>query len=194
MAGERDQAIRERELLLKERDQVVGKNDEFKNMLNAATKAKELAVNELKVHILNKDEQQKALHVLHKRVEELEGLKIPNYHFDVIIFLREIGGIKKKLFIFSFFKGLNQELVIVNKDLIATKDVESTKLKEELEAIKPEMENLRHQLGIKTNEFDLLRQEMVERSKSKFNEIDALKKQLVIMYCIFLKITNLVLY
>ena len=102
---------------------------------------------------------------------------------------------RKKLFIlFSFFKGLNQELVIVNKDLIATKDVESTKLKEELEAIKPEMENLRHQLGIKTNEFDLLRQEMVERSKSKFNEIDALKKQLVIMYCIFLKITNLVLY
>ena len=72
--------------------------------------------------------------------------------------------------------------------------LESTKLKEELEAIKPEMENLRHQLGIKTNEFDLLRQEMVERSKSKFNEIDALKKQLVIMYCIFLKITNLVLY
>ena len=96
--------------------------------------------------------------------------------------------------IIFFFKGLNQELVIVNKDLIATKDVESTKLKEELEAIKPEMENLRHQLGIKTNEFDLLRQEMVERSKSKFNEIDALKKQLVIMYCIFLKITNLVLY
>ena len=86
---------------------------------------------------------------------------------------------------------MNQELVIVNKDLIATKDVESTKLKEELEAIKPEMENLRHQLGIKTNEFDLLRQEMVERSKSKFNEIDALKKQLVIMHCIFLKITNL---
>ena len=85
---------------------------------------------------------------------------------------------------------MNQELVIVNKDLIATKDVESTKLKEELEAIKPEMENLRHQLGIKTNEFDLLRQEMVERSKSKFNEIDALKKQLVIMHCIFLKITN----
>ena len=83
LAGERDQAIRERELLLKERDQVVGKNDEFKNMLNAATKAKELAVNELKVHILNKDEQQKALHVLHKRVEELEGLKIPNFHFDV---------------------------------------------------------------------------------------------------------------
>ena len=120
-----------------------------------------------------------------------------------ISFLREIGGIKKKLFLFSFFKGLNQELVIVNKDLIATKDVESTKLKEELEAIKPEMENLRHQLGIKTNEFDLLRQEMVERSKSKFNEIDALKKQLVswkessayyFMYCIFLKITNLVLY
>ena len=104
-----------------------------------------------------------------------------------ISFLREIGAI-------FFFKGLNQELVIVNKDLIATKDVESTKLKEELEAIKPEMENLRHQLGIKTNEFDLLRQEMVERSKSKFNEIDALKKQLVIMYCIFLKITNLVLY
>ena len=96
--------------------------------------------------------------------------------------------------IIFFFKGLNQELVIVNKDLIATKDVESTKLKEELEAIKPEMENLRHQLGIKTNEFDLLRQEMVERSKSKFNEIDALKKQLVIMYCIFLKITNLFLY
>ena len=105
--------------------------------------------------------------------------------------------------IIFFFKGLNQELVIVNKDLIATKDVESTKLKEELEAIKPEMENLRHQLGIKTNEFDLLRQEMVERSKSKFNEIDALKKQLVswkessayyFMYCIFLKITNLVLY
>ena len=86
---------------------------------------------------------------------------------------------------------MNQELVIVNKDLIATKDVESTKLKEELEAIKPEMENLRHQLGIKTNEFDLLRQEMVERSKSKFNEIDALKKQLVIIHCIFLKITNL---
>ena len=120
-----------------------------------------------------------------------------------ISFLREIGGIKKKLFLFSFFKGLNQELVIVNKDLIATKDVESTKLKEELEAIKPEMENLRHQLGIKTNEFDLLRQEMVERSKSKFNEIDALKKQLVswkensvyyFMYCILLKITNLVLY
>ena len=111
-----------------------------------------------------------------------------------ISFLHEIGGIKKKILLFSFFKGLNQELVIVNKDLIATKDVESTKLKEELEAIKPEMENLRHQLGIKTNEFDLLRQEMVERSKSKFNEIDALKKQLVIMYCIFLKITNLVLY
>ena len=96
--------------------------------------------------------------------------------------------------IIFFFKGLNQELVIVNKDLIATKDVESTKLKEELEAIKPEMENLRHQLGIKTNKFDLLRQEMVEQSKSKFNEIDALKKQLVIMYCIFLKITNLFLY
>ena len=98
---------------------------------------------------------------------------------------------------------MNQELVIVNKDLIATKDVESTKLKEELEEIKPEMENLRHQLGIKTNEFDQLRQEMVERSKSKFNEIDALKKQLVswkessaycFMYCIFLKITNLVPY
>ena len=108
-----------------------------------------------------------------------------------ISFSREIDGVKKKLL---FFKGLNQELVIVNKDLIATKDVESTKLKEELEAIKPEMENLRHQLGIKTNEFDLLRQEMVERSKSKFNEIDALKKQLVIMHCIFLKITNLFLY
>ena len=85
MAGERDQAIRERELLLKERDQVVGKNDEFKNMLNAATKAKELAVNELKVIILNKDEQQKALHVLHKRVEELEGSKITNYHFDFLM-------------------------------------------------------------------------------------------------------------
>jgi hypothetical protein len=47
-----------------------------------------------------------------------------------------------------------------------------------LEAINPKMENLKHQLLIKTNEFDLLRQEMVERSKSKFNEIDALKKQL----------------
>jgi len=85
----------------------------------------------------------------------------------------------RRNYFYFLFKGLNQELVIVNKDLIATKDVESTKLKEELEAIKPEMENLRHQLGIKTNEFDLLRQEMVERSKSKFNEIDALKKQLV---------------
>ena len=74
---------------------------------------------------------------------------------------------------------MNQELVIVNKDLIATKDVEVTKQKEVLEAINPKMENLKHQLVIKTNEFDLLRQEMVERSKSKFNEIDALKKQLV---------------
>ena len=88
-------------------------------------------------------------------------------------FLREIK------IIYFFFKGLNQELVIVNKDLIATKDVEVTKQKEVLEAINPKMENLKHQLVIKTNEFDLLRQEMVERSKSKFNEIDALKKQLV---------------
>ena len=89
MAGERDQANREKELLLRERDQVVTKNDEFKNMLNATTKAKELAVNELKAHILNKDDQQKIIQNLHKRVEELETL--------------------------------NQELVVVNKDLITAK-------------------------------------------------------------------------
>ena len=58
-------------------------------MLNATTKAKELAVNELKAHILNKDEQQKIIQNLHKRVEELETL--------------------------------NQELVVVNKDLITAK-------------------------------------------------------------------------
>ena len=58
-------------------------------MLNATTKAKELAVNELKAHILNKDDQQKIIQNLHKRVEELETL--------------------------------NQELVVVNKDLITAK-------------------------------------------------------------------------
>merc|ERR1712170_115881 len=100
LAGERDQAIREKELLLKERDQVVTKNDEFKNMLNAATKAKELAVNELKTNILSKDDQQKLIHNLHKRIEEMENL--------------------------------NQELVVINKDLIVSKDYEVSKMKEEL--------------------------------------------------------------
>ena len=125
LAGERDQAIREKELLLKERDQVVTKNDEFKNMLNAATKAKELAVNELKTNILSKDDQQKLIHNLHKRIEEMENL--------------------------------NQELVVINKDLIVSKDYEVSKMKEELKLKDTEIETLKHKVEIKTNEFELLR-------------------------------------
>merc|ERR1712209_176011 len=73
---------------------------------------------------------------------------------------------------------LNQELVVINKDLIVSKDYEVSKMKEELKLKDTEIETLKHKVEIKTNEFELLRQEMVERSKSKFNEIDALKKQL----------------
>ena len=74
MAGERDQAYREKDLLAEERNQVMKKCDEFKDMTIAATKAKELAVAEVRKFILKSDEQQRAIQKLDTRVKDVEKL------------------------------------------------------------------------------------------------------------------------
>ena len=52
LAGERNQAIREKDLLAEERNQVMKKSEEFKDMTAASTKAKDLAVAEVRKFIL----------------------------------------------------------------------------------------------------------------------------------------------
>merc|ERR1712045_357706 len=74
LAGERDQAYREKDLLAEERNQVMKKCDEFKDMTIAATKAKELAVAEVRKFILKSDEQQRTIQNLETRVIETEKL------------------------------------------------------------------------------------------------------------------------
>ena len=77
-----------------------------------------------------------------------------------------------------FLRGKNCNAIFWRKINLSEIDFEVQKLKDDLKLKEAELETIGHKLEIKNNEFELLRQEMVERSKTKFNEIDALKKQL----------------
>ena len=74
LTGERNQSEREKKLLLEERVQILAKSDEFKNMLNATSKAKDMAVAEVRKLILKSDEQQKTIQGLDDRLAKLEAL------------------------------------------------------------------------------------------------------------------------
>ena len=63
-----------------------------------------------------------------------------------------------------------------SKDLIIA-DLES-KLENASIEKDSEIENLRSELSLKQREFEVLSSELVTRSKSKFQQIDSLKKQL----------------
>ncbi len=63
-----------------------------------------------------------------------------------------------------------------SKDLIIA-DLES-KLENASIEKESEIENLRSELSLKQREFEVLSSELVTRSKSKFQQIDSLKKQL----------------
>ena len=68
LAGERDQAIREKDLFAEERNHAIQKSEEFKDMTMAATKAKDLAVAEVRKFILKSDEQQRCIQNMETRV------------------------------------------------------------------------------------------------------------------------------
>ncbi len=57
--GERDQAIREKNLVIEEREQILSKSGDAQNMLSAVNKSKRLAMEEIKAHKLKIDEVSK---------------------------------------------------------------------------------------------------------------------------------------
>ena len=59
-----------------------------------------------------------------------------------------------------------------------SKDLTIHDLEAKLEVKDEEIESLKSQISLKQKEFDILSSELVNRSKSKFKEIDSLKKQL----------------
>ena len=140
--GERDQAIRENELLKEERNQIVAKNEELKNMFNAASSAKDLTAAEVKKCILKSDEQKLIIQALEERIGKLEAL--------------------------------NKELVEVNAN-------QSKLIKDKgknLATLQQENEELARKFNGREKEVEIMKQELYGSKKTKFREIDSLKKQL----------------
>merc|ERR1712051_1142796 len=171
LAGERNQAIREKDLLAEERNQVMKKSEEFKDMTAASTKAKDLAVAEVRKFILKSDEQQRTIQNLDVRVKEIEKLNhdlvlVNNDQKAMIANLQEHSNqIKARLAEMEFEKNLQiEELQSSLEEQKLAKDTELAEMKAKLQR--------------KEKEFEVLTQEMFERSKSKFREIDVLKKKL----------------
>ncbi len=89
--------------------------------------------------------------------------------------------------------SLNLEIDVMNQrnnDLVVTLEVMGKKCEslektlDEERKMRPlnseaEAQELRQKLQVRESELDVLRAEMVQRSKTKFKEIDELKKQLV---------------
>merc|ERR1711971_1421374 len=171
LAGERNQAIREKDLLAEERNQVMKKSEEFKDMTAASTKAKDLAVAEVRKFILKSDEQQRTIQNLDVRVKEVEKLNhdlvlVNNDQKAMIANLQEHSNqIKARLAEMEFEKNMQIE------------ELQSS-LEEQKLAKDTELDETKAKLQRKEKEFEVLTQEMFERSKSKFREIDVLKKKL----------------
>jgi hypothetical protein len=171
LAGERNQAIREKDLLAEERNQVMKKSEEFKDMTAASTKAKDLAVAEVRKFILKSDEQQRTIQNLDVRVKEIEKLNhdlvlVNNDQKAMIANLQEHSNqIKARLAEMEFEKNMKIE------ELQSTLDEQKLAKDTELDEVKAKLQR-------KEKEFEVLTQEMFERSKSKFREIDVLKKKL----------------
>merc|ERR1711971_1382297 len=171
LAGERNQAIREKDLLAEERNQVMKKSEEFKDMTAASTKAKDLAVAEVRKFILKSDEQQRTIQNLDVRVKEIEKLNhdlvlVNNDQKAMIANLQEHSNqIKARLAEMEFEKNMQIE------------ELQSS-LEEQKLAKYTELDEVKAKLQRKEKEFEVLTQEMSERSKSKFRKIDVLKKKL----------------
>ena len=171
LAGERNQAIREKDLLAEERNQVMKKSEEFKDMTAVSTKAKDLAVAEVRKFILKSDEQQRTIQNLDVRVKEIEKLNhdlvlVNNDQKAMIANLQEHSNqIKARLAEMEFEKNMKIE------ELQSTLDEQKLAKDTELDEVKAKLQR-------KEKEFEVLTQEMFERSKSKFREIDVLKKKL----------------
>ena len=136
--GERDQALRENELLKEERNQIVAKNEELKHMFNAASSAKDLTAAEVKKCILKSDEQKVTIQALEARIGKLEAL---------------------------------------NKDLVEVNANQSNLIKD-LQTLRVENEELKRKFNGREKEVEIMKQELYGSKKTKFREIDSLKKQL----------------
>merc|ERR1712051_559353 len=193
LAGERNQAIREKDLLAEERNQVMKKSEEFKDMTAASTKAKDLAVAEVRKFILKSDEQQRTIQNLDVRVKEIEKLNhdlvlVNNDQKAMIANLQEHSNqIKARLAEMEFEKNMQiEELQSSLEEQKLAKETELAEMKAKLQhtldeqnlAKDTELDEVKAKLQRKEKEFEVLTQEMFERSKSKFREIDVLKKKL----------------
>merc|ERR1711971_426944 len=193
LAGERNQAMREKDLLAEERNQVMKKSEEFKDMTAASTKAKDLAVAEVRKFILKSDEQQRTIQNLDVRVKEIEKLNhdlvlVNNDQKAMIANLQEHSNqIKARLAEMEFEKNMQiEELRSSLEEQKLAKDTELDEMKAKLQhtldkqnlAKDTELDEVKAKLQRKEKEFEVLTQEMFERSKSKFREIDVLKKKL----------------
>ena len=150
-AGERDQANREKDLLKEERNQIVAKNEELKNMFNAASSAKDLTAAEVKKCILKSDEQKATIQAQTERIAKLDELNKD---------LLEVNANQNKM-----ISSLQEKMA----EFEALK-VEHEELKRKFNGREKEVEIMKQELyGSKTTKFreiDSLKKQLTEAERN----------------------------